>query len=259
MTKFTLLTAVLMSLITSTAFAQTDTGSGKTWEFGLEPYLLATSIQGDASVGRVTGVPVDINFSDILETLSIAGMINFEVQHNSGWGAILDYAFMDLEADTSVGRGGVLDANVRQAIFEALITKDLGIESSTLEFTAGIRRWDNELKASFNPTVVPGSVSTKIEEDWVDLIFGIRWTRPLAERWNMQLSGDIGGFGIADGADFTWSASATVMFRISKKLVLDLGYRAIGVDYDNGKAANDGFYAYDTITHGPLVGLLIKF
>ena len=128
MTRLTLLAAMLMSLVTSTAFAQTDIGTGKTWEFGLEPYLLASSIQGDASVGRVTGVPVDVS-----------------------------------------------------------------------------------------------------------------------------------GFGVADGADFTWSASATVMFKMTEKLVLDFGYRAVGVDYDNGKAANDGFYAYDTITHGPLVGLLIKF
>jgi hypothetical protein len=259
MAKFTLLTAVLMLLMTSTAFAQAETGSGKTWEFGLEPYLLATSIEGDASVGRVTGAPIDIDFSDILENLSMAGMINFEVQHNSGWGAIVDYAFMDLEADRTVGRGGVLDANVRQAIFEALITKDLGVEIGSLELIGGIRRWDNEIKASFDPAVVTGSVSTKIDEDWIDPIIGIRWTRPIAEQWNMRLSGDVGGFGIADGADLTWSATATVMFRMSEKLILDLGYQALGVDYDNGKAANDGFFAYDTITHGPLVGLLIKF
>ena len=123
MNKLALLTATLLSLMTSTAFAQTDSATGKSWQFGLEPYLMASSIQGDAGVGRVTGVPVDVSFSDILENLSMAAMINFEARHDSGWGALLDYAFMDLEADKTVGLGGVLDANLRQAIFEGLVTK----------------------------------------------------------------------------------------------------------------------------------------
>ena len=40
---------------------------------------------------------------------------------------------------------------------------------------------------------------------------------------------------------------------------LEFGYKAIDVDYDNGKAVNEGFLTHDATTHGPLLGLIIKF
>jgi hypothetical protein len=34
---------------------------------------------------------------------------------------------------------------------------------------------------------------------------------------------------------------------------------ALMVDYDNGRASDNGFVEYNTVTHGPLVGLKIEF
>ncbi len=39
---------------------------GQDWNFEFEPYALLTSIEGDTGVGRITGVPVDVAFDDIL-------------------------------------------------------------------------------------------------------------------------------------------------------------------------------------------------
>ena len=90
------------------------------WTFELEPYIMATSISGDTSVGRVTGVEVDVDMSDILEKLEMAAMLRFEAHSRSGWGLALDYGFMDLGADISSPRGGVVDADLRQGVLEAL-------------------------------------------------------------------------------------------------------------------------------------------
>ncbi len=178
---------------------------------------------GEVSLGRISGVPVDVSFSDILENLDMAGMLNFEAQHNSGWGIIMDYAFMNLSADTNVGFGGVIDAGVRRRIFEGLVSRRLDVAKGDMELYGGIRWWDNRITASFDPAILPGSPSARIDESWIDPIIGLRWTTPLSERWKLRLRGDVGGFNV--GSSFTWSGTATALFRMTERLELQIGYR----------------------------------
>ena len=246
--------------ITLVALLSCATGAfaeDKTWDISIEPYLSAASIKGDAGMGRVSGTPIDVDFSTILENLKMAAMVHFEAQHRDGWGIVLDYGFMDLGADTTIGFGGVVDASIRQGIFEGLVSRKIGADDSGLEVLAGIRWWDNKVRATFDPAVGPGSLNARIDEDWVDPIIGMRWTNALSDNWKLRLRGDIGGFGVS--ADSSWSASATALYSMSDRFVLEFGYKAIDVDYSNDKAANEGFFAYDATTRGPLVGLIIGF
>ena len=244
---------VLLSLVALSAHAQ----SGDDWKYSIEPYLLGASIDGDATLGRATGVPVDVSTDQLLENLESAFMLNFEARFDNGWGFVLDYGFMDLGADTTVGFGGVVSASVRQAILEAIATRRLDVAAGRLELFGGVRWWDNEVKASLDPSVGNGSLSTEISEDWVDPIVGLRWTRGLSDRWEIRLRGDVGGFGV--GSDFTWGANAALYFRMSERMFLDLGYRALYVDYANDKASNEGAFAYDTTTHGPILGFAVRW
>jgi len=245
----------LITLFTAPAIAQEN--SDPDWTYSVEPYLFGSSISGSASMGRVDGVPVDVSFSDILENLEMAAMVHFEAHHKNGWGMIFDYGFMDLGADTTVGFGGVIDASVRQGILEALVSRRIGSGTGTLEAIGGIRWWDNQVRASFDPLIWNGSATARINEGWVDPIVGLRWTNAISTRWQLRLRGDIGGFGV--GSDFTWSASASGLYKMSDRFDLEIGYRAVDVDYDNGKAANSGRFTYNTTTQGPLLGLIIKF
>ena len=246
---------LLGALAMSDAHAQSD--SDRNWNFMIEPYLLAASINGEAGMGRLMGVPVDVSFSDILENLEMAAMVHAEAQHVSGWGVIFDYGFMDLGTDTTVGLGGVLSASLRQDIWELFVSRRLSAGDGNTEIFAGVRGWDNRVRASIDPAVLPGSASARIDEDWVDPVVGMRWTGPLAERWQLRLRGDIGGFGV--GSDFSWAVKATAFFRMTDSLVLEFGYRAVDVDYENDNPPDQGFFAYDATTHGPLVGLVIEF
>ena len=107
------------------------------WSYQFEPYVLASSIEGDTSIGRATGVDVDVDMSDILEVLEMAFMGHFEAHHSNGWGVALDYGFMDLSADISGPRGGVVDAKVRQGLFEALLVRRKQSGSVQLDIFAG--------------------------------------------------------------------------------------------------------------------------
>ncbi len=47
------------------------------WSYQFEPYIMVTSIKGDAGVGRVEGIDIDVDMSDILEVLEMAFMGHF--------------------------------------------------------------------------------------------------------------------------------------------------------------------------------------
>lgn len=236
--------------------AVTPLAEANDWSFELEPYLMASSIEGDAGAGRVQDAAVTVDFNDILETLEIGAMVAFGGQHESGWGFSLDYGFMDLRADISGPRGGIANARVRQGVFEALVTRQ-SASNDGLEFFAGIRWWDNDLDLSIDPALLPVNPMRSVTEDWVDIVAGLQWTTPVSDEWTFSLRGDIGGLGM----ESDWTASAVIGFRygINDRLDLDLKYKGLWVDYEDGNPGQPGYFAYDTVTHGPIAGLVIKF
>lgn len=234
-----------------------STASAQDWTFEIEPYALGANIEGDASIGRVSGAPVDVDFDAILENLDMAAMIHFEAHHQNGWGAIVDYGFMDLGAEISTSRGGVVDASVRQGILEGLLVYRSELGDSTLDMSFGIRWWDNDIDISVDPALLPGSSSTSIEADWIDLVVGARWINPISTRWKFQLKGDFGGLGVE--SDFTYSLSTGFLFQMSENWTLDLQYKGTWVDFEEGSSGSENHFAYDTVTHGPLVGFSYKF
>jgi hypothetical protein len=229
---------------------------GQQWSYEFEPYILASSIEGDSGVGRVQGGDVDVNFGDILEVLDTGLMGHFEAHRDDGWGIALDYGYMDLRDDIAGPRGGIAAARVRQGVLEALVTRR-SQNNEALEYFAGIRWWDNDLDLALDPAVLPGTPATSINVDWVDIVLGARWTKEISDSWQMQLRGDLGGFGIE--ADFTSTVSIGFRRTMNERLDLNLQYKATWVDYEQGTPGQPGYYAYDTVTHGPQVGLAIKF
>lgn len=227
------------------------------WSYQFELYGLAATIEGEAGIGRVTGADVNVDFGDILDALDSAFMGRFEAHHSNGWGVALDYGFMDLSADITGPRGGVLDARVRQGILEALLVRRTQSGDQHFDYFAGLRWWDNDLDATFDPAVLPGTTSVGINEDWIDPVIGVRWTNPLNEKWSFMLHGDFGGLGI--GSDFTASVIAGFRYKIKESMELDVQYKVLWVDYEAGTAGQPGFYKFDTTTHGPVIGLIFKF
>ncbi len=227
------------------------------WSFDLEPYLMATSIAGTASVGRVTGVDVDVEFSDILETLNMAAMLHFEAHHKSGWGIWLDYGFMDLSQDTSGPMGGVASTDLRQGVFEAFALYRQKLTLGEIDYIAGVRWWDNNIEATVDPAMIPGSKNISVDADWLDAVIGARWTHHISENWRFRVRGDIGVPGLT--SDFTGTASAGIIYVINDLLDIDLTYKATWVDYEEGTKGTPDHFEYDTVTHGPILGLNFKF
>jgi hypothetical protein len=227
------------------------------WDFMIEPYLLASSIDGEADVGRVTGVPVEVDFEKILETLSMGAMVHFEAHNENGWGFIVDYGFMDLEDDISTPRGGVIATEVSQGVAEALVVRRTDAGNGSLDFLAGLRWWDNDVKATFDPAILPGSASTDLDEDWFDVVVGVRYTAPLTGKLDFSVRADVGGAGVE--SEFTWNLSATGIYSINDTAAIEFGYKGLFVDYEDGSRGSPERFAYRTTTHGPVIGLQLAF
>lgn len=88
-------------------------------------------------------------------------------------------------------------------------------------------------------------------DDWFDPFVGLRGRYDLNDKYYVTAKADIGGFGV--GADLTWTAEVALGWHLTTRIYSEVGYRALGVDYEK-----DGL-TYDMITHGPQVTLGIEF
>ena len=245
------LLSLLFGLLATVAVAQADE-----WDFVVAPYGLLPSISGDTSLGRIDGVDVDVSPGDILEVLEFGAMLQAEAHHQSGFGVLLNYAFMKL----GDGASGPLElADIQVDIFQGMLEGygiyRLKFPSSVLDLYAGARWWD--LNIDVDATTPRGSRSYSRDEDWVDPVVGLRWSPQIAEDWRLVAQGDVGGFGVS--SDFAWNLQAGVLWDVKKWCSLVLMYRYLAVDYDTGQRGSSDYFQYDTVTQGPIMGAAFRF
>lgn len=227
------------------------------WQHTIEPYIQFTSIEGDATVGRASGVDVDVDFGDILEVLKIGAMIHFESIHRSGFGYQLDYGFMDLRDDIDSPLGGIAELKVRQAVFDVTGMYRNTFDGGSLDYLLGIRWWDNDIEGLLSGGLLPGSLQLDVAEDWIDVYLGMRWQRDINRHWGYFVKGDVGGFGLE--ADFTANAHIGGVYKFNKEMALTFAYKSTWVDYRSSTKQGVGTFLYDTSTHGPVVSFRYHF
>ncbi|TKB43377.1 hypothetical protein E8M12_15335 [Thalassotalea mangrovi] len=227
------------------------------WQFMIEPYLMGTNIEGDFGSGRIEQAEIGVDFSDILENLEMAGMIHMEAVSPGNIGLSFDYGFMDLEGSKTFMTGQELVVGTRQAVMETQIFYRNQLQNASIDYIAGVRWWDNDVDVDVDLPNLEQRLSASIEEDWVDFIVGLRWYSHLSDNWTFELYGDIGGLDFA--SEFTSKVKVGVQYQMTELLTLDVKYVATWVDYKDGTAGEPGYFAYDTVTHGPVLGLVFTF
>lgn len=231
--------------------------AAENWDLMIEPYLIATSIEGDSAVGRVGEVDVDVDFGTILENLDAAVMGHAEAVHASGWGVLFDYGLMKLKARRRNERGGIADARVEQAVTQLALLRHIELDRrSSYDLMLGVRHWENELRLTLIPAA--GQIeprSLRVKPNWTDAYIGGRYITGLGDKWQAVFYADLG----AGDANFTAAAKASLYYTFSPSWVLEMGYSGLWVDYDEGQPGEPGHFLYDTVTHGPLLGMQIRF
>ena len=251
-----LVLGVLSLSLVSTVQADESTGASA-WSHEAEPYLWGAGISGRASLGRATGLPVDASFSDLMDNLEFALMARYEGQHDSGFGLVFDYMFIDLASDQS-GPNGVLNADIDQTTTELFGTYRAGeTELGYIDVFGGFRFWNVEVGLDVNPAALPGSVSLFQDNSWTDLVVGAKGIRHINDRWDLAWRADIGGAG-QDSA-VTSHLSLGALYEISDLMTLNLRYQWLMVDFSQGTRGAPGYFEYDVTLDGPLVGLKFRW
>ncbi len=246
------LSIVFLSACATPAFGQAPSEDENRWGFIVAPYLLFPHMNGESSV-RGNRVEVDVGPGDIFENLDFGAMLYLEMA-NRDWAITLDGLYMNLGAKGQtplIGRDAEVDM------------KQLAIQANGMRRVApwaeiGIGGRFNSIEQGL--VVAPGEIAlpgidVSDTNTWFDPLIAARITAPLESKWQLGISGDVGGFGI--GSDFAWQVFPYVGYRFSRLFELTAGYRAIGMKYETG--SGDDYFLYDMVIFGPQIGFAFHF
>ena len=251
MTRYYTKLLFMIFLISSAPFANADE-----WEFVIAPYGQVPAISGDASLGRIEDAEVDVSMSDLLDKLRLGAMLQVEAHHKSGLGFSLNYAFMKLDSAFSGPKDFTsFDGDLFQGIMEGYLSYRVNFDISSLDFYSGARWWNMDIDVSAENAL--GAVSFDRDLNWVDPVVGLRFISKLSDSWRLLLQGDIGGFDVS--SDSSYNAMGGVLWEACETFSVAALYRALWVDYSEGTPGEANRFVYDTVTHGPIVGLVFKF
>jgi len=224
------------------------------WEHSLAVYMVAASMNGKAGV-RGLEADVDVSFSDILDNLDWGFMGAYRGERGP-WAVGLDVMYLSLEADAS-GLGPNQGTSAKVNGDQLIVQLDGGYAiTDYLGAYVGARYWQIDADVKIRGGGPLGEdVKRSKTEDWIDPVVGLRFERPLGERWLFVAKGDIGGFGV--GSDFTWQATAFAAWKASEHARVMIGYRYIDVDYDDGDG--DDRFLWDLAEGGPMAGFVWQF
>jgi hypothetical protein len=222
------------------------------WQLSVTPYIWMTGMNGDVKV-RGAEAEIDVGFDDIWDALDFAGQVHIEAQKGR-WGLLLDPTYMALSADKELN---VADAEMEIDIwivefggfYRIMDSPGFKGRPMSLDVLAGGRYWDMETQLDI------GALSGDAHSNWVDPFIGLRWVTQLTDRLLLHVRGDIGGLAVYDDAsEFTWNVYAGLGFKLSEKMTLVTGYRALDLDREEGDDLET-----DLTMAGPEIGLHIQF
>jgi len=89
------------------------------------------------------------------------------------------------------------------------------------------------------------------DDFWFDPYVGLRGRYNFNKTFYTAVRGEIGGFGV--GADLMWEVEGVVGINLTRSIFTELGYRALGADYENNGLL------FDAVMHGPQITTGITF
>jgi len=236
------------------AQAQTSTGGAKTdapspsddgWHVDVIPYLWFAGVHGTVGVkGFDTSVHADA--SDVLDYLNLGVMGSTVIRHDRllipvdfMWIKLTDKKAVPFdEGATSV------KAEFRQTVFTPGIGyRIIDHEKITVDGFMGVRYW--HLYSSLNLEPSELGINPSTSSDWVDGIAGGRINLRASPKVVVTLGGDAGG----GTARSDYQAYGLLGFRVSKKWLLQAGYRYMSINYRPAST-----FVYDVRQSGLILG-----
>jgi len=252
-----------------------DESGGKEWRFLVTPYLfLPVTTTGTSTVAGAT-VDVDLDLSDVLDTLNFAAAARTELWKGN-FGLMSDLYYTNIGGSGTIALPGSasgtlgVDIKVKQGWLSlmgayrfAQGTFDRGGQKLRYIFDAGAGVRYNLLKQDVDATlsfdIGPGpGLQTSLggTEVWWEPTLMLRGGVEVSDRWTLGARAEIGGFG-AGGDDLQWIVLLGADYRPWQNTSLKLGWQFYGIDFSTNRS--DGKFAYDVFQTGPYLGATFRF
>ncbi len=218
----------------------------------------AISVDGEVSVGEHEA-DFSADFDDLLDHTNFALMPGIEVRKGR-WAMVLNGVITELESERQFSRtfrrGRTIEAGA-----------DVELDLYIADLALGYRLIDLPLSDTKSRMVLSISPAVGVRYTYFSLSidpdrFDSRerskslWDPYVGGRVNLQITTNVGwrteaSIGAFGGSELTWSAQSFIDWQFYGPFELNVGYRAIYWDYDEGNVE------IDTTMHGPWVGMSI--
>jgi hypothetical protein len=201
------------------------------WEIAIGPYLWASSVDANVSLGGPISTGVDIGFVPLVRHARYGAELLAEVRHGrfAMYGDLM-YGAEAVNGSTSVASLMVtLSGSASSLLVDGAVGYELiGDEDSvfSLEARAGIRYQGTEIDGSVDVAGISVQSPPSVD-DGSDLVAGARAVlRPA--HW-VFFSG-VFDHGVVGASERTWSASADANLRVSSHFLISAGWRTLTLD-----------------------------
>lgn len=262
---------VVVILFATPAFADSDPNE---WSFKIAPYAWLAGTGGTVVTdGEETDF--DLSFEDILEVTTGGFQINAQARYghffftfDGTWaqlghaedllGGRIDFAVKQVIAETRAGYR-LLGPAFRPASPD---TRLYVAGAVVLDAYVGIRYWKTDLSFDVDlpgipPLIPPTQTSITSVDDWIEPLIGGRFGLGLTRKVALAIDGNLGGFGIGDAAELTWTLNMFIDWRFGRKWSAAFGWRTQSVDDISGSGAERN--GSEMVTTGPVVGFVYSF
>ena len=203
----------------------------KDWSYSLTPYALLASQSTNVGGNRITQ-----SFGE-LSSLTDAGFQLIAAVRYRRFGLALDGTWASLGNNAQKGPL-VLDVGVKQKILDFRASYILYetfqmeenriIDGWSLEFLGGGKYWSNDLEVDYqvflgDRLLDEGSIGQN--QDWWDLMLGLKTTISLTRKVLLSSWISVGGFGFGNSSKFAYDFTYLNAFRVSRLITINAGFR----------------------------------
>jgi hypothetical protein len=218
-----------------------ETGK-RDWSISVVPYLWLAGVTGSLTSPAAGTIPFDQTFQSLASNLVIGveGVIDLRWRR---WHVVSDGSWIEFSGQQvlSPATPGPLNPTINlglqatEAFGTAGVAYELPLPWSTAVDVYLASRW---WQFTTNVSAVGNDGSSRSGGSstvWADAVAGVRLRHAITEHWKVSFGGDVG----AGGSDLTWQLYGSLKYMINRHVGLGIGYRVLGVDYQDGSVLID--------------------
>jgi len=220
------------------------------WHVAVTPYVWFAGVHGDVGTHGLEA-SVHASFTDIFSYVNIGAMGVVELRYNRIVMPI-DVMWIKLSDNKALPFDRVA-ASIKTKFNETMFTPKIGyrlVDEKRFKVDAvfGLRYWHLGNTLTLQPTQPGGGLYASA--NWVDAVGGAKFEALLTPKIVMTIFGDAGG----GGAHSDYQVGGLLGLRVRKKMILQLGYRYVDVNYRPQQST----FLYDIVQSGIVLGATIN-